>query len=90
MDKYHPPMKFSIKAFVIALSNSVFYTHRTFDTCPKATIFDKPKSRQTFGRGRKLPYTRNGYIYLDVGFPIRALISAGTSLLGPALLKKIF
>ena len=83
-------MKFSIKAFILALSNSVFYTRRTFDTCPKSTIFHKPKSKQTFGRGRKLPYTRNGYIYLDVGFPIRALISAGTSLLGPALLKKIF
>ena len=46
------------------------------------------KKFKTFGRGKKLPYARNGRVYLWSGVPIGALISAATSLLGPALLKK--
>ena len=48
------------------------------------------KKRKTFGRGKKLPYTRNGRIYLGSSFPIGALISVATSLLSPALVKKYF
>ena len=42
------------------------------------------KKFKTFGRGKKLPYARNGRVYLWSGVPIGALISAATSLLGPA------
>ena len=49
------------------------------------------KKRKTLSRGKKLAYNRKGHIYLGSGFPIGALISAATSLLGPALFKnKIF
>ena len=48
------------------------------------------KKRKTFGRGKKLLYARNDRIYLGSGFPIGALIWAATSILGPALFKKIF
>ena len=46
--------------------------------------------QKIFDRGKKLPYNRNSRIYLGSGFPTRALISAATSLLGPALFKKMF
>ena len=48
------------------------------------------KKWKTFGRGKKLPYIRNGRVYLGAGFLTEALISAATSLLGPELFKKIF
>ena len=46
------------------------------------------KKRKFFGGGKILLYTRNGPIYLGGGFPIGALFSAATLLLGPALFKK--
>ena len=48
------------------------------------------KKQKTFGKGKKLPYARNDRIYLGSGLPIGALISAATSLLGPALFKICF
>ena len=48
------------------------------------------KKRKTFGRWKKLPFARNSHIYLGSGFPIGALISVATSLLGPALFQKKF
>ena len=57
---------------------------------------EKTGFEKKFGRGKK-PYTRNNRIYLGSGritrgsgLPIGALISAATSLLGPAILTKIF
>ena len=47
------------------------------------------KKRKIFGRGKKLPYARSCCIYLGSGFPIAVLISAATSLLDPALFKKM-
>ena len=48
------------------------------------------KKGKTFGIGKNLTYARKDRIYLGSGFPVGALISATTSLLGLALFKKIF
>ena len=56
----------------------------------RKTHSKKPKSKQTFGSRRKLPYTKNGCMYPWGSFPIVALMSAATYLLDPAFLKKLF
>ena len=48
------------------------------------------KKLKTFGRERTLPYAKNDCVYLRSSYPTGALISVATSLLGPALFKKIF
>ena len=48
------------------------------------------KKQKIFCRGKNLPYAKNGRVYFEIGFLIRALISAATCFLGPALLKIFF
>ena len=58
MDKYHPPTKFSIKASILALSNTNFYTRRMFDTCPKSTIFNKQRLQiDKYGQYSQVQYS---------------------------------